>query len=1025
MQKKFVTCALITLAGISTALTLAAQEIKVDINNNNRAVSEGLDPAYTSWNTNSIWFPGGDSITNTFGGVTIRFTRVGPVGTALEPNYWKAGVQSTTFNVKLTADGIKVASGDAGGQIEMRISGLAAGNHTLLTYHSVWDNLVPSSVAPLDISVDGVTVVTNLSMSVRVTNNALATTAYLNLDAVAGQDVVVLFRAETAGAQATKNVYINGFEIDTANSTVKAFSPTPQDRDEHVNADNHSQTLNWAAAGSAVSHDVYFGSDSNAVKTATHASAAFKGNQTATNYPVTNLNSLLTYYWRIDEVNATNGVARGDLWLFRPRHLAFPSAEGYGRFARGGSGGVVVEVTNTNDSGPGSLRDALTGNYGPRTVVFTVSGLITLESDLIINGNNPYITLAGQTAPGKGICTRKYQLGMSGARDVIVRNVRSRPGNLSGTTLNGSGMAGVDHCIMDHCSISWGIDEEMSTRNARNVTLQRTLISEALNIAGHKNYGPGFAHGFAASIGGDVGSFHHNLLAHCQGRNWSMAGGLDGAGYYAGQLDIRNNVVYNWRTRTTEGGAHEVNFVNNYYKPGAAIDLSTYSSQVALDAQYNNFPGTQQYFFDGNVMPGYFGLSNQAVGRVATLDSTNGVIPTTYPIWVDAPFFEPYVTTQTATNAYKIVLSDVGCNQPLLDDHDARVVRETIDGTYTYTGTGPYGGFPGLPNSQDDVGGWEDYPALIRPANFDTDHDGLPDWWERLKGLNTNSPAGDFSDANADLVGDEYTELEHYLNWMAAPHVDCLANASVDVDLTALTRGFTNTSPVYSVFNPTNGTVTLVGGRTARFTPTVATNSLGSFVFAVVDAKGDTMTNSVGVRIQMSSASGNSAPVLAAISNRTINVGVNLLITNQATDPDANGLAFSLMTTVTNATINSGSGIFAWRPLVTQANTTNQFAVVVTDNGSPNLSATQSFNVTVNPLIQPGIASNVWTGGRLSLSVSGQTGPDYAVQVSSNLSSWSTLLITNSPAMPFQWTDPDTNACPARFYRIKTGPPLP
>src|SRR6185436_7493665 len=235
----------------------------------------------------------------------------------------------------------------------------------------------------------------------------------------------------------------------------------------------------------------------------------------------------------IDEVDGT-GVTKGDLWMFRTRSLAFPGAEGYGRFARGGRGGVVVEVTNTNNSGPGSLRDALTGNYGPRTVIFAVSGLITLESDLIINQNNAYITLAGQTAPGKGICTRKYQLGMSGGRDVIIRHVRSRPGDIAAVTLNGSGMSGSDHCIMDHVSISWGIDEELSTRTSRNVTFQHSLISEALNIAGHDHYGVGARHGFAATVGGDVASLHHNLLAHCEGRNWSMGGGLDANGRYAG-----------------------------------------------------------------------------------------------------------------------------------------------------------------------------------------------------------------------------------------------------------------------------------------------------------------------------------------------------------------------------------------------------------------------------------------------------------------------------------------------------------
>ena len=143
---------------------------------------------------------------------------------------------------------------------------------------------------------------------------------------------------------------------------------------------------------------------------------------------------------------------------------------------------------------------------------------------------------------------------MLGAHDVIIRYIRVRPGDTAGVTLDGMGMASTDHSIIDHCSISWTQDEAFSSRGAKNITLQRTLISEALNVAGHKKYEKGKQHGFAASIGGDVGSFHHNLLAHCAGRNWSLAGGLDKAGRHTGRLDIRNNVVYNWGHRTTDGG---------------------------------------------------------------------------------------------------------------------------------------------------------------------------------------------------------------------------------------------------------------------------------------------------------------------------------------------------------------------------------------------------------------------------------------------------------------------------------------
>jgi hypothetical protein len=430
---------------------------------------------------------------------------------------------------------------------------------------------------------------------------------------------------------------------------------------------------------------------------------------------------------------------------------AFPTAEGYGRLASGGRGGRVLHVTNLNDSGPGSLRDAVEQS-GPRTVVFDVCGLITLESRLIIRSTNSNLTIAGQTAPGKGICLRKYNFGMLGATNVIVRYVRVRPGNISGTTLDGMGMASSHHCIIDHCSISWTMDEAFSSRSAKNITLQRTLISEALNAAGHKKYPPGTEHGYAASIGGDIGSFHHNLLAHCAGRNWSLAGGLDKKGFYIGRLDLRNNVVYNWKNRTTDGGAHEVNFIANYYQPGPATKWF-----YALNAQYGGFPGTQQYYFEGNVMPGHFGLTNQTAGRTATTER-GGKLPTDYSPWVDQPFFDPFVKTHTAVDAYTNVLANVGCNFPALDEHDQRVIAEVRCGTFKFKGSKT--GLPGLPDSQEDVGGWEDYPESHRPAGWDADHDGMPDVWEKAHGLN---PA-DASDGNRDMTGDGYTNLEKYLN---------------------------------------------------------------------------------------------------------------------------------------------------------------------------------------------------------------------------------------------------------------------
>ena len=427
------------------------------------------------------------------------------------------------------------------------------------------------------------------------------------------------------------------------------------------------------------------------------------------------------------------------------KQLAFPTAEGYGRFAKGGRGGRVIHVTNLKDSSPGSLRAAVEAD-GPRTVVFDISGLITLESPLVVR--NPYLTVAGQTAPSKGICIRKYNFGLYGTHDVIVRHMRVRPGNISGDTLDGMGMAYCDNCIIDHCSISWTIDEAFSSRGAKNITLQRSLISEALNAAGHRKYKPGTQHGYAASIGGMTGSFHHNLLANCAGRNWSMAGGLDKDKRHTGYLDIRNNVVFNWSNRTTDGGAAKVQFVNNYYKPGPATNKL---HVIRPELEWTHLYGPQQYFISGNVLEGH----------VTSADHMGGFIP-----WPDTPldeyisskpFFESHVKTQDAELAKRFVLTNVGCNVPRMDLHDMRIIEEVYTGKCQFHGS--VTDLPGLPDSQDDVGGWETYPVVTRPDAWDTDRDGMPNEWELSHNLDPNES----SDGNNDRNNDGYTNLEEYL----------------------------------------------------------------------------------------------------------------------------------------------------------------------------------------------------------------------------------------------------------------------
>jgi len=553
-----------------------------------------------------------------------------------------------------------------------------------------------------------------------------------------------------------KRVILNGLEIDGVDPRHKAILPTPLDRDLHVDGDSGKLELQWQSPSSAVEHHIYLASAvdpevSHAeLMGAERDSACLIGktkNETL-QVEVPEFNSLLHYFWRVDSVDAEGNVTRGDTWRFRVRQLAFPGAEGHGRFAIGGRGGRVMKVTNLNDSGPGSLREAVESE-GPRTVIFDVSGRIHLESKLVIR--NEFLTIAGQTAPNKGICISGYTFGAMGAHDLIIRYVRARIGDTAGRTLDGMGLASTDHSIIDHCSISWSQDEAFSSRSAGNITLQRTIISEALNIAGHAKYGEGKGHGYAASIGGDIGSFHHNLLAHCAGRNWSLAGALDKAGVHMGRFDIRNNVVYNWVHRTTDGGAMEVNFVNNYYKPGPATRVFH-----VLKPERNHHYGPQDYYVEGNIMEGHYGADEPLAGVVEPEDEPM------HNFLVDKPFFESYVTPRSAEESYYNVLDDVGCNLPEQDDHDRRVIQETRDGTTTYKGS--ISGLPGIPDSQDDVGGWEDYPEVHRPTDWDTDGDGIPDAWERMHGLDPNDPTDGAIDSN----GNGYTNLEEYLHWLAA-----------------------------------------------------------------------------------------------------------------------------------------------------------------------------------------------------------------------------------------------------------------
>ncbi|MCK9300807.1 MAG: thrombospondin type 3 repeat-containing protein, partial [Bacteroidales bacterium] len=463
----------------------------------------------------------------------------------------------------------------------------------------------------------------------------------------------------------------------------------------------------------------------------------------------------------------------------------------------------------------------------------------------------------GQTAPGKGICIRSAPFGVGS--ESICRFLRFRLG--SGATGDGLGMAGANHSIVDHCSISWTSDEAFSSRNARNITLQRTLISEALNLADHKNYPPGTGHGYAATIGGDVGSFHHNLLAHCYGRNWSLGGGLDGSGHYAGKLDIFNNVVYNWSVRATDGGAHQVNFVNNYYKTGPSTTQFN-----MLHAQLEGVgAGTQSYYYDGNVMVDKEGNtlcdgSDNTCGRLYSLYNGQKL---NWEVFVDTAFFPSLANIEASTTAYKSVLSDVGCNLPVTDLHDQRIIRETLEGSYTYSGSSKRvaidAEFPelssedptknkGIIDHENDAGGYEEYPEILRPKDFDSDNDGLPDWWEKLHGSNPHSPKGDFSDSNADPDMDGFTALEDYLEWMSVPHIILDKNQDLSLDLSEFALAFNNKAE-YSLAGEALAEIQINGSK-ATITANKETGGISFINLEIKDDEGCRTQRTIGLYIK-------------------------------------------------------------------------------------------------------------------------------------------------------------------------------
>jgi len=688
---------------------------------------------------------GATAASGTFGELRLTIRAEGE-GAGLASEWWKRGLD---FGATLASDGARVASSDGPAALELVIAGLAPGRHTLASWHAGWTDAQAGS---FDVAIDGREAAKGVTPPSRVEHDDEAAVVFAEFDAVAGRPVTVRF---TSGGQAGPGgaIVLNGLVIDGVDPRPQPRRPTPADGDDHA---AEAPLLRWVVPESTAASDVYLGTDRAAVESARAGSPEYLGRTTDTAMRASwatraarreAQNPNLDWYWRVDAVDREGGVATGPVWRFRVGVPAFATAEGHGRLAAGGRGGRVIAVTNLEDSGPGSLREAVEAAE-PRTIVFRVGGTIRLKSKLIVR--HPRVTIAGQTAPGDGICVRGFTFGCLGAHDVVMRHVRIRVGDESGETQDGTGLASCDHSILDHCSVSWSIDEGVSSRGGRNITVQRCLVAEALNIANHRKYKPGKGHSFAGSISGDVGSFHHNLLAHCAGRNWSLAGGLTRGGRFAGRLDIRNNVVYNWESRTTDGGVKALTFVGNSYIPGPATRVfHLVKPDIGTPAD------PQQYHIAGNRMVGHpeYDADNWANGGVIVAADAIPMIK------LDRPFCESLITERSADDAYASVMADVGANRPRLDEHDRRILREVAERSFTAKGS--RGGLAGIIDTQADVGGW---PTLMSgPAPADGDGDGMDDEWERRQGLDPASPA----DAHRFQGDSDWTNLERYLDELA------------------------------------------------------------------------------------------------------------------------------------------------------------------------------------------------------------------------------------------------------------------
>ena len=498
---------------------------------------------------------------------------------------------------------------------------------------------------------------------------------------------------------------------------------------------------------------------------------------------------------------------------------AFPGAQGFGAYTPGGRGGKVLIVTNLSDynpkkenSIPGSLREAVS-EKGPRIIVFRVAGNIELKTDLKIT--DPYITIAGQSAPGGGICLQNYPLVIA-THDAVVRYIRSRPGDLKKRQADAITLDHAANVIVDHCSVSWSIDEDLSTQlSTGGNTVQWCILAEPLSHSYHHKG----EHSKASIISGPT-AYIYNLYAHSSSRNPRPNKDL---------VDFRNNVIYDYGYRPgyTARQPVRLNYVGNYLKPGPSTHKDILRTAFELGGPETKIYADDNKFYEeqkasDTKVPFYVKLPHVKDAKLFLDTSKENLINATI---MPMPFAAAPVKTYTPGQAYKMVLADAGAILPERDAVDKRIVNDVINGTGH------------IIDSQSQVGGW---PKLAPgKPQLDSDNDGMPDKWEEKYGLNPHDP----SDSRGDADHDGFTNIEEYLNgtdplkpfvWVEPPEI---GPERGDIFLKSSTVSIISDEPDCKIYYTTDGSEPTQSSKLCKGTFDVSKNTLVRA--RAFDTKGD------------------------------------------------------------------------------------------------------------------------------------------------------------------------------------------